>query len=526
MHEFEKLKREELEKIIEDFFHDTKIYQIFEIPDKYYLNCFDKLKSKLNKYELNEDKRFVTYGRLSFLKEELTDRLKDKNLKEQNPKWVGKWDNRMGAFIDLYDYIRGNRDISLGSIPEGENIHEVLNKNDEYYNDGYICKQEKDILLEMINEIENFINQKNMKEENNMGLFDNIKNKYNIKVEENIPQFVYGTPDTMINNFEEDNIEDNDSCVFEAFEGGYFGPSSYYYINLIDNNSYEFKYGYSKNGQVIFNASNELFITKHNKEFYDYFIEKLNRMTTNWNNNYVNNQIMDGTQWDLNIKSINKNFSGSNAFPENYDEVIKYLDKTFNVDMYQMSKKYNVKPENNVPYEVYGIPDVDLNLSKYNIDPENNVPQKVYGIPKPEVSLNVENTNTSSNNATNNEEIVKFSIKTNDKKYILIVKRKDEHFGIVSYVNTSELNGTLAGTPFITIPISFYKKLIKQLKTITFDWDNKYIGNNCVDWNLSVESADFNKNIIGEGAYPNNWNEFIDLISKYELLYKKQTSNK
>lgn len=30
-----------------------------------------------------------------------------------------------------------------------------------------------------------------------------------------------------------------------------------------------------------------------------------------------------------------------------------------------------------------------------------------------------------------------------------------------------------------------------------------------------------NFRIIGSGSYPFNWNEYIDLISEYEILYKK-----
>ena len=38
--------------------------------------------------------------------------------------------------------------------------------------------------------------------------------------------------------------------------------------------------------------------------------------------------------------------------------------------------KYDIKPEENVTREVYGIP----NPSKYDVNPKNNIPEKVYGI--------------------------------------------------------------------------------------------------------------------------------------------------
>ena len=61
---------------------------------------------------------------------------------------------------DLYDYIRGDRHITPSSVPNVENFKDILLANDQYYKDGIICKQEKDILLGMINEMEIFIKSK------------------------------------------------------------------------------------------------------------------------------------------------------------------------------------------------------------------------------------------------------------------------------------------------------------------------------------------------------------------------------
>ena len=45
----------------------------------------------------------------------------------------------------------------------------------------------------------------------------------------------------------------------------------------------------------------------------------------------------------------------------------------------ETNSKYNINPEDNIPVEIYGIPDYMLN--KYDVKPEDNIPQRVYGIP-------------------------------------------------------------------------------------------------------------------------------------------------
>lgn len=49
------------------------------------------------------------------------------------------------------------------------------------------------------------------------------------------------------------------------------------------------------------------------------------------------------------------------------------------LDLFRRNNKYNVKPSENVPEFVYGIPDIE----KYNVCPDDNVPREVYGIPNP-----------------------------------------------------------------------------------------------------------------------------------------------
>ena len=152
------LKRADLILINDEFKDSIKQYDSFDIPNDLYLNYFAKLEKIFADHTFAYDNRFVTYGRLDFLRSELTQRLNDETLKIKKPNFVNQWDNRLGAYFDLSDYIIGDRHINIASVPNGMNFHEILQQNDEYYKDGIICEQEKEILIEMINEIKNAIN--------------------------------------------------------------------------------------------------------------------------------------------------------------------------------------------------------------------------------------------------------------------------------------------------------------------------------------------------------------------------------
>ena len=117
--------------------------------------------------------------------------------------------------------------------------------------------------------------------------------------------------------------------VFSAFIGGYFGPSSYYYVNKIGK-KYEFGYGYSEDGHHIVNKrdNKEIRFEECNELIYNQFVEELITAMSNWKKNY-NNNVMDGTQWEFNFKDKNLTYSGSNAYPENFNDVKMSLLKYF-----------------------------------------------------------------------------------------------------------------------------------------------------------------------------------------------------
>lgn len=166
-----KLARKKLIEITDEFIKKIKQFEIFEIPDKMYLDYFKEIENTFDNCVFENDERFVTYGRLDFLHKELIERLNDEKLSKPSPNWKDKWDNRLGAFWDLSDYIRGDRHITLSSIPKGKNFKDVLIANDQYYDDGLICKEEKEVLLSMINEMKSFI----LNTQNNKSKIDDTK---------------------------------------------------------------------------------------------------------------------------------------------------------------------------------------------------------------------------------------------------------------------------------------------------------------------------------------------------------------
>lgn len=221
-----------------------------------------------------------------------------------------------------------------------------------------------------------------------MGLF-NKKDKYEVDAKENVPQFAYGIPDAMRKKWEQKAKEENGKNIFSAFEGGHFGPSYYYFVNKINNN-YQFRVGYSNNGRIVNNDINDpnIHSIDQNKYHYDKFIDELLKEVKDWKESYNNNQIMDGTQWNIDFVERNKRYSGSNEFPPNYKEVVKILNVYFNVKSLikdDKIQKYDINPENNIPQRVYGVPNiVDINSRKCPYCGSTELWKYLYGEPTSE----------------------------------------------------------------------------------------------------------------------------------------------
>ena len=376
--------------------------------------------------------------------------------------------------------------------------------------------------------------------------------KYDTKVEENIPQFVYGVPDYFLersddsdsatkyvareNNIKKKETKPSGELLVDIFSGGYFGPSDYYYIEKLDNN-YLFKNACAKDGRMLSNTSDEMKVITKTQEEYDEFIKNIKELTKDWKNSYYDESVYDGNQWHINIINDNIEFSGSNAYPENFKTVFDMIDNIFN-------DKYTIEPEENVPYEVYGIP--DFKQKDYNIKPEDNVPQRIYGIPNAmsnnKYDVDIENhipqivygipdwikNKKDENKAIQNDtdcNTIRIKIKNNKNDYVLLITHfiKDNKNEIV-FGDLNNLNGATIGDMSVKITEEEYNYFIDEFYRIISNWNEKYDGESNISWSIKIKDLT-NILICGNGGFPSNWNDLIDLIVKYELIFKNRKYN-
>ena len=376
-----RLKRKDLNNKY-DYYHVKN-----KINDKKQaLIYLDELLNYLNQFDYYDDDNFIFGGRKKYLYDEIVRIIRNEQ-KEKEPLYfvLGSLEEFMcnGNMLN-YNDVDKSKWIN-GKIIEGKDFIELRNKDDLYTNSGYICKQEKLKIIEIIDMIKEYIVDD--MEEKDMGLF-NKKDKYNIDAEDNRPQIVYGVPDAIRKQWEEEAKAKQDEA----------------------------------------------------------------------------------------------------------------------------KEKYDIEPEDNLPREVYGIPNwlqekrKNENKDKYDLNPEDNVPQKVYGVPNYDFSQ---------------DKVKKESINIVVENYCLSLTKWDNKCDLL-YVNNSETS--YIKDSIVSIPIAKFDKFCNRLKTIIADWNTEYSGDKNVVWKLKININGLNKQINGNGAFPKNWNEFIDLLSEYEILFKKVLS--
>lgn len=373
-----------------------------------------------------------------------------------------------------------------------------------------------------------------------MSIFDKMKDKYNVAEDKNVPQFVYGPP-----NFK---VEQDKKLVFEAFHGGYSGPSHYYYIRKnISTNEYQFKYGYSKSGARIFEdaAGENIKIVLRTEQEYKNFISELSKIVSKWEKQYLNSDIMDGTQWNINSFENNMEYGGSNDFPADYKNAMQIINKYFGVenpDKYNvipkdnvpqrvygvpnsMNKKYDIQPEKNIPQKVYGIPD---GMNKYNVDPEDNVPREVYGIPSPmREKLREQNWN-------GRDEVIKIKITDNVSNFVILLTNRIKECSFIFVEGALENN--FIGDVSLKMPKVEFDDYSRRLLDLTKEWlpawnesSNRKKVNDDLEWLVDIDTKIDGVNFSGKGEVPNNWNKFIDLVAELEIIFKtmkKQEENR
>ncbi|MGG5370735.1 hypothetical protein [Enterococcus sp. AZ196] len=84
-------------------------------------------------------------------------------------------------------------------------------------------------------------------------------------------------------------------------------------------------------------------------EFFDNILSNIEAITNSWEQEYINPEILDGTQWELLLSKHSKNvtdqllketdksneisgikfFYGSNSYPDNFKQIEEYMEKLF-----------------------------------------------------------------------------------------------------------------------------------------------------------------------------------------------------
>ena len=175
-----KLKRKDLSNKY-DYYHVKKVID----DKKQALIYLDELLNYLNQFDYYDDDNFIFGGRKKFLYDEIA-RIIMNEQKEKEPIYfvLGSLEEFMcnGNMLN-YNDVDKSKWIN-GKVIDGKDIAELRNKNDLYTSSGYICKQEKLKIIEIIDMIKKYIVDD--MNGNNKWLF-NKKDKYNINVKNNVP---------------------------------------------------------------------------------------------------------------------------------------------------------------------------------------------------------------------------------------------------------------------------------------------------------------------------------------------------
>ncbi len=112
------------------------------------------LKNEISKYEFDTDKNFIMNSRRKALKSKIEAQL-SKNDKDINELILESLFNFWEFVSDEYsgDFIVVSEDLGLS-------VQELISMDDTYRKKGIICTQEKEVILEMIQIIKNYMNER------------------------------------------------------------------------------------------------------------------------------------------------------------------------------------------------------------------------------------------------------------------------------------------------------------------------------------------------------------------------------
>jgi hypothetical protein len=207
-----------------------------------------------------------------------------------------------------------------------------------------------------------------------MGIFDKFK-KYNQDPKQNIPQEVYGTPDTMLSKY-----DTNDEVLF------YYSKKPSYGKRGADGGNSTTVY---TNGRVLrekYEFGNDKSISKETIVLSDDDIVKILNIMDKYADEIESYQEKIYSCCDGNIYKFvfgTKVIEGDSGIGDKHP-IFAIVRQIMHV-VTASKRKYNTNPFDNMPRMVYAPPDVMRNMQKekYDIAPERNAPQKVYGVPNP-----------------------------------------------------------------------------------------------------------------------------------------------
>lgn len=124
--------------------------------DNYTIDFINIVEEYISKHKFESDKDFIFGGRRKILYDEFYDYLDNKEKHKLN-------DPVRFAIGNLEEFICNNNHIVAGDVDkskwkdgkiiDGKDIVELRNKNDRYSAAGYICLEEKEYIVEMLNRI-------------------------------------------------------------------------------------------------------------------------------------------------------------------------------------------------------------------------------------------------------------------------------------------------------------------------------------------------------------------------------------
>lgn len=339
--------------------------------------------------------------------------------------------------------------------------------------------------------------------------------KYNIQSENNTPYQVYGVarPGKSINTL---------SLSIYSSDGIY---ATYNCGHDSDTNDYGCSYKYTNENILGLENLIDSKITIITKQQFDDFMSQISSLTSTWINNYGDiNDKGKKTRWKLeriNNGCENKFFGGSN-FPDNFIEVVKLFEKLIglgnNVSIInKIPLRYNSTCPNcgsiDLWESIFSKPNDIYDESKYFVPTQDNIMYKC------KQCGYVYSDNYILNDIID-KNIIKINIKNETKNYVLVIRELDNFCKYISFMDLNRMKIKSLYELQEEIDEYKYKKFVERLSLITSNWDLNYSGNGKTNWTIEIKNDNNKKIIYGVGGYPDNWNELIDLLSEYELIYK------